>query len=76
MLRTVTKVEFVNIDTPEREAVAHAIHGYLEHTKHGKRSGDHVVIHYDDGSTSQHILGEASRQGASYVVETPEGVEP
>lgn len=72
----VTKIEFPGADSAPRRASRMVGHATVAGMKHAKRTGDHILIHYDDGTTSQHTLGNHSDVGDSFVVELPEGVEP
>lgn len=71
-----TKVEFMGADHAGRQGMAHALHGLVQAAVHGKRSGDHVALHYDDGSTVKVVLKGSSVTAHGVTVDVDEGVEP
>jgi len=75
-MANITKVEFTGADTPDRKEVAHSLHALIHATMAGKRKGDHVLVHFDDGSTQQVTLRDATVAPSGVVVTVAPGVEP
>lgn len=81
--RVITAVELIGDDSStSQKAMKHVGKGILKSLISYAKSGNHVLVHYSDGSTSQHMLAEPdddkkkNSRAATFRVELPEGVVP
>ena len=78
----VTAIEIVGDDSKaSHKAAKHAGKGILKMLMSNASAGAHVLVHYDDGTSSKHRLMEPDADGkkrakaATFRVELPQGVE-
>ena len=80
--RTVMAFEVVGDDNSNsHKLLKHTGKGILKMMVGNKRPGNHILVHYDDGTSSQHLLREPNddrkknSKPATFRIELPEGVE-
>src|SRR5215469_1987998 len=59
-MAVISSITFPNNDTVGRKAMSHAADAILHAMKAGKRTGDHILVTMDDGTTQQYTLGAHS----------------
>ncbi len=76
-MANITAVEFGNADTVARKGFVHAFHTMFKAMHQGKRKGDCVVIHMDDGTQHQYKLKDATilANHNGWLVQVEPGVE-
>ena len=77
-MATISAITFPNSDTVARKALTQAANAMLHSMKAGKRTGDHILVTYDDGTTEQYKLGDHAVGDADggLTVNVSPGMEP
>jgi len=77
-MAVISSITFPNNDTVGRKAMSHAADAILHAMKAGKRTGDHILVTMDDGTTQQYTLGAHSigSGDAGLTVNVSPGMEP
>ena len=69
-------IEFPKAHNAVRKGMVHVGHGLVKTMIANKESGDHVAVHFDDGTTVRVVIRDAHIKTDSLLVDVEEGMEP